>query len=116
MLNMSTKILPVTDLRRRTREIIEGVKQNSDTIYITQHGRPEVVLLDYDRYEAIMAQLKQHNTQLKQQTAVDLLQSWIDVDDPAEQQTTGNALIQGLDENRLSDRPLYPTHLKEKTW
>ena len=113
---MNTKIYPITDLRRRTSEIIEGIKANSDTVYITQHGRPEIVLLDYERYEEMMAQLEQRTAMLKQHRAIDLLQSWIDTDDPAEQQKTGETLREGLDANRMSNRPLFPHELKGNTW
>jgi hypothetical protein len=47
---------------------------------------------------------------------VDLLQSWIDEDDTQEQQETGEYLIQALDEDRLSDRKLFPSELKGVTW
>jgi hypothetical protein len=47
---------------------------------------------------------------------VNLLQSWIDEDDTAEQQETGEYLIQALDEDRLSDRKLFPSELKGVTW
>ena len=50
--------------------------------------------------------------------AVALLQSWIDADDTeiAEQQGTGDYLIRVLDEDRLSDRKLFPPELKGVTW
>lgn len=50
--------------------------------------------------------------------AVALLQSWIDADDSeaAEQKATGDFLIQALDEDRLSDRKLFPPELKGVTW
>ena len=48
--------------------------------------------------------------------AVALLQSWIDDADDAEQQETGNYLVQVLDEDRLSDRKLFPHELKGITW
>lgn len=47
---------------------------------------------------------------------VSLLQSWIDEDDAGEQKDTGDYLIRALDEDRLSDRKLYPPELKGKTW
>lgn len=40
--------------------------------------------------------------------AVALLQSWIDDADDSEQQETGNYLAQVLDEDRPSDRKLFP--------
>ena len=47
---------------------------------------------------------------------VALLQSWIDGDDVAEQQETGEYLVRVLDEDRLSNRKLFPPELKGVTW
>lgn len=52
----------------------------------------------------------------KQTEAVNLLQSWIDSEDEEEQQETGQYLIQVLDEDRLSERKLFPAELKGITW
>ena len=52
----------------------------------------------------------------KQSEAVNLLQSWLDDEDDEEQQETGRYLIQALDEDRLSDRKLFPLELKGVTW
>lgn len=56
---MSTKIMPVTDLRRETSAVIRGVQEKGDVVYITQHGRPAAVLLDYKQYEALVALARQ---------------------------------------------------------
>jgi hypothetical protein len=48
--------------------------------------------------------------------AVNLLQSWIDDEDDGEQQETGQYLIQTLDEDRLSERELFPLEMKGITW
>lgn len=56
---MSTKIMPVTDLRRQTSAVIRGVQEDGDVVYITQHGRPTAVLIDYDRYEALLSHARQ---------------------------------------------------------
>ena len=56
------------------------------------------------------------SVQEKSTKLVNLLQSWIDEDDVQEQQETGEYLIQALDEDRLSDRKLFPTELKGVTW
>ena len=45
----------------------------------------------------------------KNQAAIRLLKSWRDTDDEQEQQETWEFLRQALDENRLSDRPLFPS-------
>lgn len=55
---MTTKIMPVTDLRRDTSRILQSVREDGDVVYITQHGRAAAVLLDYDQYQALLAQLE----------------------------------------------------------
>ena len=55
----------------------------------------------------ILEQQKQKRTQL-----VNLLQSWLDEEDDREQQETGKYLIEVLDQDRLSERPLFPSQLK----
>jgi prevent-host-death family protein len=57
VLNMVSKIVPITDLRRQASSLIENVIAEGNVVYITQHGRPTAVLLDYEQYEAMQAQL-----------------------------------------------------------
>jgi hypothetical protein len=45
-----------------------------------------------------------------------LLRSWIEEGDAEEQRETGDYLIQALNEDRLSDRSLFPPELKGKSW
>ena len=67
--------------------------------------------------EAMTLQLLTHSVlqRQKQVEAVNLLQSWID-DDDDEQQETGQYLIRALDEDRLSERQLFPIEMKGVTW
>ena len=51
--------------------------------------------------------LKQERIE-RNQAAIRLLQSWIDEGDEEEQRETFEALKKGLEENRMSDRPLFP--------
>ncbi len=53
---------------------------------------------------------------LKQCETVNLIQSWIDDEDIEEQQETGQYLIRALDEDRLSERKLFPVEMKGVTW
>jgi hypothetical protein len=64
--------------------------------------------------EAYALQLLSESVSIQEKSTklVNLLQSWIDEDDTAEQQETGEYLIQALDEDRLSDRKLFPSELK----
>jgi len=55
---MGTKIMPASDLRRKTRAVIDVIQKEGDAVYITQHGRPVVVLVDYERYEQLLEQLQ----------------------------------------------------------
>jgi hypothetical protein len=68
--------------------------------------------------EAMTLQLLANSLQLrqKQAEAVDMLQAWIDDKDVEEQQETGGYLVQVLDEDRLSDRKLFPLEMKGITW
>ena len=55
---MGVKIMPVSDLRRKTSDVIDSVQRGGDVVYITQYGRPAVVLMDYERYEQLMQHLE----------------------------------------------------------
>jgi prevent-host-death family protein len=55
---MAIKIIPVSDLRRDTSKVVRSIQQGGDVVYITHHGRPTVVLVDYEEYEAMLAQLE----------------------------------------------------------
>jgi hypothetical protein len=68
--------------------------------------------------EAIILQLLTKSLQFTQKQAevVDMLQSWIEDEDIEEQQTTGEYLIQVLDEDRLSERKLFLLEKKGVTW
>jgi len=52
----------------------------------------------------------------RQAELVSLLKSWVEDEDPAEQRETGEYLIRSLDEDRLSDRKLFPPELQGVTW
>jgi hypothetical protein len=47
---------------------------------------------------------------------VAVLQSWIEEGDAEEQKATGEYLLQALDEDRPSERKLFPSELKGVTW
>lgn len=68
--------------------------------------------------ESVTLQLLQSFISLrqKQAKAVNLLQSWMDDEDIEEQQETGQYLISALDEDRLSERKLFPVEMKGITW
>lgn len=68
--------------------------------------------------ETMTLQLLAKSFQFRQNQAeaVDMLQSWIEDEDVEEQQETGEYLVQVLDEDRLSDRKLFPSEMQGSTW
>ena len=66
---MSTKIMPISDLRRRASQILELLEKEGDAVYITHYGRPVAVMVDYERYEHLLAQLDELTQQIEQQAA-----------------------------------------------
>ena len=78
--------------------------------YLTQKAQEQS--LSMEAY-ALQLLLERISTQDKSSQLVDLLQSWMDDDE--EQKETGAYLIQSIDADRLSDRPLFPSELKGVT-
>jgi prevent-host-death family protein len=58
MPKMATKIIPISDLRRKASAVIQAVQSEGEVVYVTQYGRPAVVLVAYERYEMLMSQLE----------------------------------------------------------
>lgn len=56
---MSTNIIPISDLRRQASQIIKSLREHNEAIYITHHGRPAAVLVDYEKYESLLAQVEE---------------------------------------------------------
>jgi hypothetical protein len=70
--------------------------------------------LSVAEYSARIIAQHVQNSQRSEAT-VQLLESWLN-GDAVEQQATGQALVQALDEDRLSSRPLFPPEAKGVTW
>jgi prevent-host-death family protein len=56
MVVKSLPILPISDLRARAREVITTAK--TEPTVITQRGRPQVVMIDYESYNEMVARLE----------------------------------------------------------
>lgn len=52
----------------------------------------------------------------RRQKLVSIIQSWIDEDDGGEQKETGDFLIRALDEDRPSERKLFPAEMEGASW
>lgn len=87
-----------------TPELEERLRHEAE-----RNGEPEA--------ECIVRILDAHlPTATRQAQAVALLQSWLDGKDADDQRETGDYLVRVLDEDRLSERKLFPPELKDQTW
>jgi prevent-host-death family protein len=48
--------MPVSDLRRNVSRTIKELQRQDNAVYITQHGRPQAVLMSYEHYEQLLEQ------------------------------------------------------------
>ena len=48
------KIIPISDLQSKTKEVIDGVKKTGDPVIITQRGRPAALVVNYEQYEGML--------------------------------------------------------------
>ena len=55
------RIVPVSDLRRKTSDVINAVREDGE-VYVTQYGRPIIVLLEVEQYESLLRQCADTST------------------------------------------------------
>lgn len=54
MVLVMEKIIPISDLQTKTKEVVEGVKKTGDPVIVTQRGRPAVLVVNYEEYEGML--------------------------------------------------------------
>ena len=81
--------------------------------YLIQEAQQQGLSVETYAVQLLQKSTLQKEKQLK---IVNVVQSWIDESDEQEQQETGEYLINALDENRLSNRQLFPQELKGISW
>lgn len=87
-----------------TEELEKKLKELAE-----QHGQS----IEQSALQLLQQQLRPS----RNEQAIALLKSWRDDEsDDAEQKETGEYLIRVLDEDRTSDRKLFPPELKGITW
>lgn len=52
------RLEPVTAVKRRATEIIAGLRDDSQPVIITEHGRSAAVLMDIASYDALVSRLE----------------------------------------------------------
>lgn len=46
--------VPVTQVRSRLEELIEGIRERGETVAITRNGVPEAVMLSYEHFDSLI--------------------------------------------------------------
>jgi len=54
---MATKIATVSELKKNLARIVAQLEARGVPIYVTQHGKPKAVLVNYEEYEALLEKL-----------------------------------------------------------
>lgn len=47
---MLPRLIPVTEIKRKATEIIEGLQRDQEALLITEHGREAAILMDVASY------------------------------------------------------------------
>ncbi|HCG98601.1 MAG TPA: type II toxin-antitoxin system prevent-host-death family antitoxin [Actinobacteria bacterium] len=55
---MAIKILPASEVRGQLSSILKRLAEDKAPVYITQYGRAKAVLMDIERYDALMQLLE----------------------------------------------------------
>ncbi len=58
------KVVPVTELRQRTAEILDELRDSEEPYVVLQRSQKAAYLVDADRYDAQMAELRAARRQL----------------------------------------------------
>ncbi len=54
---MATQIVTVSDLKTNLASIVARLEAKGVPVYVTQHGKPKAVLVQYQEYEAMLEKL-----------------------------------------------------------
>jgi antitoxin YefM len=55
---MATKIVTVSELKGKLASLIVQLASDTTPIYVTQHGKPQAVLVGFEEYEAMREKLE----------------------------------------------------------
>ena len=55
---MATEIVTVSELKAKLASIVAQLEAEGVPVYVTQHGKPKAVLVQYQEYEALLEKLE----------------------------------------------------------
>jgi prevent-host-death family protein len=53
----AANVRSITDLKNRTKELVQEVSEGGQTVVITQNGKPKIVLMDVDQHDRLQETL-----------------------------------------------------------
>jgi len=109
LINNHPESEPIADLLREIQQTPEEYWPN--LLQMIQLFRETVTMkpgLSNDRVKTVDNQISRDERIQKNQGAIELLRSWEEEGDEQEQTETWEYLRKALDEDRLSNRPLFP--------
>jgi prevent-host-death family protein len=54
---MDTNAISVSELRRTLGAVLDDLGEDGHAVYVTRYGQPVAVLVDYEHYEQLLAEL-----------------------------------------------------------
>jgi prevent-host-death family protein len=67
---MATKIVTVSELKTKLAGVMAELEAGGVPVYVTQHGKPKAVLVQYVEYEALLERLDDLEDALAMQQAL----------------------------------------------
>ena len=52
-----TKTLPISEVKARLPELVNGISEREEEVVVTRNGRPAAVLVSYDEYASLKESL-----------------------------------------------------------
>lgn len=116
---MVTKYITTTEARKRLFDLIEELRDSEQPVYITHKGIPEVVLVNREFYEGLIATLETYEDpelmetmkEAKENFAKGEFASWEKVKKKLDLDETTGYIVADKDKNTYASR----THRKKRT-
>ena len=67
---MATKIVTVSELKTNLSSVVARLGTEGNPFYVTQHGKPKAVLVQYEEYEVLLEKLDDLEDALSMQWAL----------------------------------------------
>lgn len=67
---MQVRIIPVSELRHRLKDVLATLEATGEPLFITQYSRPEAVLVRYEDYNALIRRAEEEHPRIVRQPDV----------------------------------------------